>query len=59
VPAKRITGLGDLRRFLEERLHIGKTAVVEEALPELERKGSTSIFNVQLTNKTAKRFGLA
>jgi len=59
VPAKRITGLGDLRRFLEERLHIGKTAVVEEALPELERKGSTSIFNVQLTNKAAKRFGLA
>jgi len=58
VPARRLTGLEDLRKFLEERLHIGKTTV-KEALPELERKGSTSIFNVQLTNKDAKRLRLA
>ena len=58
VPARHITGRGDLSKFLEERLHIRKTSV-EEALSELESKGSTSIFNVQLTNREAKRLGLA
>ena len=58
VPARRITGLRELRKFLEERLHIGKTSV-DEALAELARKGSTSLFNVQLTNREARRLGLA
>ena len=58
VPARHITGRGELSKFLEERLHIRKTSV-EEALSELESKGSTSIFNVQLTNREAKRLGLA
>ncbi|MBI4444053.1 MAG: hypothetical protein HY649_11860 [Acidobacteria bacterium] len=58
VPARRITGLAELRKFLVERLHIYKTSV-DDALPELARKGSTSILNVQLTNREAKRLGLA
>lgn len=58
VPARHFTGLEELRKFLEERLHIRKTRV-EEELSELERKGSSSIFNVQLTNREAKRLGLA
>ena len=58
IPARHITGLGELRKFLEESLHIKKTAV-EEALLELARKGDTSIFNVQLTSRERKRLGLA
>jgi len=58
IPAKHITGLAELRKFLEERLHIRKTSV-EEALLELARKGDTSIFNVQLTKRERKRLGLA
>ena len=58
VPAKHITGLVALRKFLEESLHIRKTSV-EEALLELARKGDTSIFNVQLTSREKKRLGLA
>ena len=58
VPARRITGLAELRTFLEKDLHIGKTSV-DDALAELDRKGNTSIFNVQLTNREAKNRGLA
>ena len=58
VPAKRITGLRELSRFLEERLHIAK-ASIDEALAELARKESTSVPNVRLTNREAKRLGLA
>jgi hypothetical protein len=58
VPARHITGIGELGKFLKERLHIRETSV-EEALAELARKGSTSIFNVQLTNREAKKLGLA
>ena len=58
VPAKHIAGLVELRKFLEERLHIRKTSV-DEALLELARKGDASIFNVQLTNREAKNRGLA
>ena len=58
VPAKRITSLGELRKFLEERLHIRKTSV-DDALAELARKETVSVFNVQLTNREARRLGLA
>ena len=58
MPAKRITGLGELRKFLEERLHIRKTSV-DDALAELARKETVSVFNVQLTNREARRLGLA
>ncbi|PYV86343.1 MAG: hypothetical protein DMG05_20010 [Acidobacteria bacterium] len=58
VPAQHFTGLGALRKFLEELLHIRKTSV-DEAWAELVRKGTTSIFNVQLTNREAKKLKLA
>ncbi len=58
VPAKHISDLTDLRSFLEDRLHIHKSSV-HDALLELQRKGSASIFHVQLTNREAKKLGLA
>lgn len=58
IPARRITGLAELRKFLEDRLHIRKT-LVDEALTELARRETASIFNVQLTNREAKKLGLA
>jgi len=57
VPARDITGLVELRKFLEERLHVRKTSI-EEALLELARKGYALIPSVQLTNREAKRLGL-
>ena len=58
VPAKHLTGTPELRKFLEEHLHIRRSPV-EEALLELGRKGHASIFNVQLTARERKRLGLA
>ena len=58
VPAKHLTGLVELRKFLEQDLHIKKISV-EEALLELARKGYALIPNVQLTNRKAKALGLA
>ncbi len=58
VPAKRLPGLKELREFLDKRVHIRPTSV-DEALAELARKGSTSIFQVQLTTREAKKLGLA
>jgi len=58
IPARHITGLEELRRFLEERLHIRKTSV-DEALTELARERRSFISNVQLTNREAKKLGLA
>ena len=58
VPAKHVTDIVALRQFLEDRLHIGRSSV-EEALHELARKGDTTILNVQLTHRQAKKLGLA
>ena len=58
VRAKHVTGLVELRRFLEVSLHIWTTSV-DEALHKLARKGNTSIPNVQLSKRAAKRLGLA
>lgn len=58
VPARHLSGLEELREFLDRRLHIQRSSV-EEALAQLARKGSASIFNVQLTSREAKRLGLA
>lgn len=57
VPAKHIVGTDALREFLENRLHI-KRSSVEEALADLDRKGSASIFNVQLSPREARILGL-
>ena len=58
IPARHIRGLGELRRLLEERLHIGKTSV-DEALADLARMRRSFIPNVQLTTREAKKLGLA
>ncbi len=58
VPARYFSGPHQLRDFLEKRLHIHKSSV-DEALTELNRKRSASIFHVQLTNREAKKLGLA
>lgn len=58
VPSKKVSGVEELRELLEDRLYIGKSSV-DEALLELERKGSASIFHVVLTKRQAKMLGLA
>lgn len=58
VPAKHVASVGQLREFLERRIHVQKSSV-DDTLAELARKGNASIFNVQLTNREAKRLGLA
>ena len=58
VPSKRLSGLEQLREFLEKRLHIWRSSV-DEALAELDRKGNASISQVQLTTREAKKLGLA
>ena len=58
MPSRIVSGDEGLRELLEERLRIGKSSV-DEALRELEHKGSASIFHVRLTNRQAKTLGLA
>jgi hypothetical protein len=57
LPAKRISGLEQLREFLENQLLIRRSAV-DEAVTDLTRKRNASISGVQLTARTAKKFGL-
>ena len=58
VPARHFLGLDKLRAFLEDDLYISRSSV-DEALSELGRKASTSVFNVQLNRKELKRLALA
>ena len=58
VPAKRFASFEELRGFLDRRLHIRRSSV-DEALAELTRRGSASIFHVQLTTREARKLGLA
>jgi len=58
MPVKNVRGTERLREFLEESLYVARSDV-EEALRELNRKGSASIFHVRLTRKEAKDLGLA
>jgi hypothetical protein len=58
IPARRFKSILALRSFLEDELRIRRSSV-EEALSELERTRSTSIPNVRLTLRQAKKLGLA
>lgn len=58
VPARRFAHIDDLRFFLEDELYISRSSV-DEALREIERKSSASIFSVQLTRKELKKLALA
>lgn len=58
IPSKRIDGNDDLRVFLAKSLGVHAYAV-NEALSELAQTDSTTIFNVQLNLRRAKRLKLA
>jgi len=57
VPSRRFVGADQLRAFLERDLHISRSSV-DDALSELDRKLSASIFHVQLTRKEVRKLGL-
>ena len=58
VPSRRFQGRAQLRTFLEDEIGIAPSSV-DEAFADLQRRGSASILQVQLTPKEAKRYGLA
>jgi len=58
IPSKRLAGDADLRIFLEKRLDIDPF-VVDQALAELLQRHSTTIFNVRLNLRRAKKLNLA
>jgi hypothetical protein len=58
VPARQFVEVAQLRDFLQDELGISRSSV-EDAFAQLKREGSASIFNVQLTRREAKKFGLA
>jgi hypothetical protein len=58
VPSRRFSGRNQLKTFLEDEISISRSSL-DEAFDELQRKGSASIFQVQLTRREAKRLGLA
>jgi hypothetical protein len=58
VPARKIFGANELRRFLNSQLHIWPS-ITEDAIHRLEASSNASIPHVQLTHREAKRLGLA
>lgn len=58
VPAKHLSNEAELGSFLTGRLGLRKTSV-EDALVEVRRKGSSSIFPVHLSVRELKKAGLA
>jgi hypothetical protein len=50
VPSRRFHRPDQLKAFLEDQVGIARSSV-EEAFSDLHRKGSASIFHVQLTRK--------
>ncbi len=58
VPVRRFSSLDDLRRFLAEDLRLGSHSV-EEALDEMRRSGTGSIYPVVLSTRQGKKLGLS
>lgn len=58
IPSVHLVDDGALRDFLERRLGISSYEV-DRAISELARKRNTSIFNVQLNLRQARRLNLA
>jgi hypothetical protein len=58
IPSKRFSGNDGLREFLEKRLSIDRYHI-DQALSELIQKQSTTIVNVQLSLRRAKKLNLA
>lgn len=57
VPAKRLANETDLESFLTTRLGLRKSAVADSLL-EVKRRGTSSIFPVQLSLRELKKAGL-
>ena len=57
IPSVLLQGDDDLRKFLEKRVGISSYEV-NQAMSQLAQKSSTSIFNVQLSLRRAKRLNL-
>jgi hypothetical protein len=58
VPSRRFQRPEQLKTFLEDQVGVSPSSI-DEAFSELHRKGSASIFQVQLTRREAKKLGLA
>jgi hypothetical protein len=58
IPAKSLSGNAELRSFLEKRIGI-HLYDVDRAVAELAQTDSTTIFNVQLSVRRAKKLNLA
>jgi len=58
IPSKAIFGPQQLREFLDSKLGIS-SAFVEYAIDQLQRNGTASIAHVRLTNREARKLGLA
>jgi hypothetical protein len=58
IPSKRLSGIDDLRDFVEKRLGVPKHAV-DQALAELSQADSATVFNVRLSLRQAKKLNLA
>jgi hypothetical protein len=58
IPSKHLVGDAELRDFLEKRLGIDPYAV-DQALAELTKRHSATIFNVRLSLRRAKQLNLA
>jgi len=58
VPAKHLSNEAELESFLTDRLGVRKSAV-EDALAEVRRRGTSSIFPVHLSVRELKKAGLA
>jgi hypothetical protein len=58
IPSRRFDRLNLLQTFLEDEIGLSQS-LVDETIDELKRKGSASVFHVQLTRREAKKLGLA
>ena len=58
VPARRFTDVEELTGFLSDDIGVRRSAL-EEALDEVKRSDSTSIYPVTLTARQMKRLGLS
>lgn len=57
VPSRSFAELRVLRSFLADRLRLGQGSV-QDAVSEMDAKGSSSIFPVYLTSREIKKLGL-
>ncbi len=57
VPARHFPGISELREFLEKELRL-RPSSIEDAIGELQQRGSTSIYPFRFGARHLKRLGL-